>query len=262
MRLNIEPVVGESVIVGQTAVPVSITVREPPISLVTVRVALLLPSDVGVKVARKVVISPGARLVVPGEPALNSVAFVPLVLNGGVSVIVLVSLFVTVTTMLELEPIAVLPKGMVVGETVMPGVAMPVSGTAREPLAALVTVSIALLVPVVVGTKLTVTIVEALGANTVPPGEPTLNSVASVPLMTNGGVSVTVAVLLLVIISERFFVVPTAALIKSRLVGEVMIAGVITLARFCGSLGEINWKSLALLFVSTWLPCAPPSLRS
>ena len=82
----------------------------------------------------------------------------------------------------------------------------------------------------------------------VEPGAPTLKSAAFVPEIANGVASVTVTAALLAMVIVAPAVEPRAMEPKSIGAGDTVSAGVMTLARFCGALGAMSWKSLALSF--------------
>src|SRR5262249_1403008 len=142
-------------IAGQAAVPVNATDRDPPLRLVTSRVALFGPAVAGWNDTTSVVLSAPPRNEVPGAPTLNEPESGPMIANGGVSVTLLTgSLFTIVSVVGVVEPGATVPKSNDDGVTMMPVMAFPASGTLIVPAAELVTVSIADFCPVGVGWNL------------------------------------------------------------------------------------------------------------
>src|SRR5262249_5737543 len=123
-------------------------------------------------------------------------------------------------------------------------------------------VSVALFVPSVVGWKVTEAVVDDPAFTVVAPGWPTLKSPAFVPEIANGVESDIDAAASFAIVTVALDVVPRAFDPKSIGAGDTVRAGVMRLARSCGTLGAIGRKSLALSFVSTPLPLAPPGFRS
>src|SRR5262245_36000885 len=115
---------------------------------------------------------------------------------------------------------------------------------------------------VVPGWNVTSAVVLAPGDRLVPAGAPMLNAAAPDPTIVNGGVSETVWLPSFVIVIGSARLLPSATSGNVSVDGERLSAGVIVLARFCGSFGETSWKSAVLSSVSTPLPFAPPGLRS
>src|SRR5262245_49811488 len=123
-------------------------------------------------------------------------------------------------------------------------------------------VSAALLPPRVVDWNETSAVVDVPAEITEVAGAPTLKSDALAPAIANGGASVTGADALFAMVTTAVASEPRATEPKPVGLGVTDSAGAITLARFCGALGAISWKSLTLSFVSTPLPLAPPGFRS
>ena len=86
------------------------TVRTLPAALVIDSVALLPPADVEWKPTATEVDSPPASAVAPGTPTLNSLAFVPAIANGSVSVAGAASSFVIVIDAAADAPMSTEPK--------------------------------------------------------------------------------------------------------------------------------------------------------
>src|SRR6478672_5280781 len=101
---------------------------------------------------------------------------------------------------------------------------VPVSATVVEP-ASLVMVSVALLPPPVVGANVTETVVEAPAASVVVAGAPAWNCEASASVIENGGVSVSVDVPLLVMVTGAMLALPTAVAGNATVAGEATSAG-------------------------------------
>jgi hypothetical protein len=139
---------------------------------------------------------------------------------------------------------------------------IPLSATTCVSPFALEIVSDALLFPSATGWNETETLVDDPAFTVVEPGTPTLKSAAFEPETANGVDSVTDEIAWLAIVTVAPAVEPRATEPKSIGLGNTANAGVMTLARFCGVLGAMSWKSLALSFVSTPLPFAPPGFRS
>ena len=98
--------------------PVSVTVAEAPPLAAMLSVAVFEPALVGRNVTDTVVDAPAVSVVVPGKPTWNCDGSVPVIVNGAVSVIVDVVLFVTLT-----GPRLALPT-VVVGNVSVPGSAL------------------------------------------------------------------------------------------------------------------------------------------
>ena len=73
------------VIVGHATLPVSGTVRDPPLMLVTSSDALFGPTVVGWNPTATVASLPESIVVVLGEPTKNSDALAPEIANGGLT---------------------------------------------------------------------------------------------------------------------------------------------------------------------------------
>src|SRR5215510_10605570 len=84
------------VIAGHATLPDNGMLREPPSRLVTSNEAVFGPTVVDWKPTAMVASLPGPMVVVLGEPTKNSDAFAPEIANGGVSVVVVSALIVTV----------------------------------------------------------------------------------------------------------------------------------------------------------------------
>ena len=93
-------------------------------------------------------------------------------------------------------------------------------------------------------------------------GAPMTKSAAFVPVITNGVVNGNAVALWLVMVTTTLEVPPAGTVPKSNAGGDTVIAPVGKLARLWGSLGEMSWKSFALLFVSCEFPFTLPGLRS
>src|SRR4051812_32901944 len=91
--------------------------------------------------------------------------------------------------------------------------------------------------PLVNGWKVAVTVVDAPAASVVVPGAPTAKSEAFAPETVNGGVSVTAAALMFLIVRLTGTLAPAGTGPKLSEAGVTTIGGVTALARFCGSLG-------------------------
>src|SRR6185295_9155431 len=104
--------------------------------------------------------------------------------------------------------------------------AFPASETVRMPPLALEMVSVAAFEPRVAGWNATATVAAAPGARVVALGAATVNSPALAPSIANGGVSVTGAGSLFVIVTVADDTDPSAAAPKSIAAGVTAIPGV------------------------------------
>jgi hypothetical protein len=138
-----------TVIVGHVDA-VSVTDGEPPFALEIVSVAIFAPSDVECTDTATLVVSCAARTVAPGESTLNSAAFGPVIVNGGVRVTAEAAAFV-IAMVVDAEPLSgTAPKSKDVGLNSMPGAPEPLSATVRVPLE-LVIVTAAVFAPLLSG---------------------------------------------------------------------------------------------------------------
>src|SRR3954451_2928366 len=138
------------------------------------------------------------------------------------------------------------PKSIEVGLTLIPADAVPVIVTVTPP-PELVTAMVADFDPAAAGWNETSTVVKAAGASVVAPGVPAWKSAALLPATTNGGVSVIAVVEMFLMVSAALAVPPAASDPKPSEPGVTTIPGVTAPARFCGSLGVLSVKSVALL---------------
>src|SRR6185295_13099789 len=98
------------VIAGQATLAVSVTVRDPPLTLVMSSEALFGPTVVGWNPTATVASLPRSMLVVLGEPTKNCEALGPEITKGGVRVTGVAALIVTVAP--TIAPIDWVPKSM------------------------------------------------------------------------------------------------------------------------------------------------------
>src|SRR3954464_4304687 len=95
---------------GHMAVPVNVTTRMPPGTLVIVSEPLFAPVVVGTNDTSTVVEAPAASAADAGAPPLNCDASRPPIGNGGVNVTVAVLVLVIVTVCVAVVPSGTVPK--------------------------------------------------------------------------------------------------------------------------------------------------------
>src|SRR4051812_19922450 len=246
---------------GHDDKPVKGTVRVPPLRLVTVSVAFFGPSAAGWNVTIAVVSAPPASVAAAGAATVKSAASVPAIVNGGVSVTSVGLPFAIASGRAVVVPEGTEPKSRDAGATEIPGTAVPFSATDTEPSSELAIVSKAALIPGVCGAKVSGTVAVAPAVSVVVDGAPAVNDVGSLPVMTNGGLSVTV-------LSSRFLIVIVCDCDCGGMTSpNVTLTGAVVRTVFCG-LGRFgatpfrSWKSLTLLLVSCNSTDAPPGFRS
>src|SRR6516165_675632 len=110
---------------GVGADPVSVTVVDS-LLLEILSVALFAPPAVGANVTDAVVDEPAVNVVVTGSPTENSLASVPVIVNGVVSMSVVLRLFVIVTGAIAALPMSVDAKANVPGDAISAGPDPPV----------------------------------------------------------------------------------------------------------------------------------------
>ncbi len=247
--------VPETVMTGHAPTPASATLRVVPVDVVMSSDALFTPADAGWNATGTVVLAPPSIVVAAGAPAPNSVAFAPVMTNGGVSETPVASVFAIVIVADALDPGVTVPKSMLVGDTDSPPVPVPLSGTLIVPPLELVTTSAALFAPLSAGWNVTAIVAVPRPAIVVVDGAPAENAAASAPEI-DGAFNVTVPSSWFLIETASVRASPGATGQKSTLAGDAVST------MFCGLLGEVSWKSAVLSFVSWSVGASPPGLRS